>query len=246
MTKHSQNFYTNDWYLSDVNHPLGKLENTTVTNPLTQEFVNCSIYGIENGSLCFSPKLEDVVIKILNTEPARNLLNKALRKGSINILPGDQYNTPTGSIWMFESRTILVDPEKEKDTKPGYLLLGIAEALNSVFQKKIAEKSHKGLVGRDAYIKLSERLGFETAKTFGKVVRECIKNHQWSHKADLKMSLFLREITNAQGQYSWDKYWKRVKESDHSELFGENWDNVIGDVYCEKNPEAKDCVDEES
>lgn len=208
----------------------------TLIDPFTSKAIPCLFSDLPNGKVVYSPELKPLMGRIIDTKPAKELLNNALRHGPLKVLSADKEQAPAGGRWIMSERLILIDEEEKTSRKLGHLLFEIANSLNVEKQLKLSNEALYGLVSKQSYVKRWEQIEFETAKIFDETIMKCISNYHWSKESDLSISKLL-ELSGR----NWERHWEIIKNSPHAELFRVDWNTGPGHIYCQKHPKKADC-----
>lgn len=183
---------------------------------------------LPEGEIIYEPKLRPYVYNVIDTEPARELLNKVLADGPINILLGDDSDAPAGGKWIADGREITINKSEHPDRKLGHLLFEMANALQAKEQLQLQQDSSEGKVSREDYVKRWEEIEYNTAKIFSSTIQRCIKDYGWPVEAEMGISQLVK--------LNWEQLWNIIKNSDHANLFRSDWDALFSEKYCKINP----------
>ena len=210
-------------------------ESEYVMHGYSRKKIKCVSLKLPEGQLLYARGLSPLVEKIVESEPARLLLNQALKAGPLTLLLGDKKSAPAGGKWVPAMRQIYIQKEEHPDRQLGHLLFEIVNALRTEEQLSLKQKCEQGLVGKELYVKKWEQMEYEAAKTFTSAVMQCISRDHWPQPAAMDFpQIFANPPT-------WKQFWEMIKHTSHADLFRKNWDDGVKPDYCAKNPKKPDC-----
>lgn len=110
--------------------------------------VRCTLVQLQEGILYHAPELASLIDKVIQTEPARKILNQALTDGPIAFFKGDHRNAPGGASWKPKEREIRVRSDETPNRKLGNLLFEIVNALQVKKQLALSKDTDEGIVSK--------------------------------------------------------------------------------------------------
>ena len=158
--------------------------------------VKCISLELPEGKILYAQELAPFVQKVIESKPARNLLNQALAAGPLTILLGEKWNVPSGGSWMPKEREIRIQDAESPERKLGHLLFENVNALQVKEQLKFETECDSGLVAKEAFVERWERIEYEVAKIFTSAVLECISKNNWPKKSDMDLPLIFSNPRN--------------------------------------------------
>jgi hypothetical protein len=228
--------------LSSACFAANALEKTKVTilDPATHELTHCYAVQLQDGELYFSYEISKVVEKLLACPQAAQLVNKALKGGTILVRYGSAYETPMEANWSPKERLIRVSAAQPIARQLGHLLFEFANAVQSPAQLKLAEEVDAGKVAREQYVRRWERIEYDTAREFVPAVESCIAKNGWSQDSSLNLHLLFEGGAQAPAA-TFDKFWNLIKTQPHAEQYRKDWDRLYKNNYCKTNPAVAGC-----
>ena len=211
-----------------------------VKDRLRSEKIRCVAVALPEGKILYEPVLAALVNRIIDSKPAREILNQVLQDGPVTILSAGSQGAPQGGSWEALSRTVRLHKAEDADRKLGHLLYELINAMQFNEQMKFFSNVQSGKVDKESYVKSWERLEFSTNLQFISAIQKCIAEHQWPEEADLGLPLAAE--LGIEG-IEWPEYWSLIKDSDHANQYRSDWiNNGMRTIYCEKNPRKPDCT----
>ncbi len=190
----------------------------TSLNPKKE--IKRTVKGLE-----YDPLLESVINKILNSKPTLDLLEKVLMDGPLNIQIGE---APKGGKWEPVKRCITISSSESDSRKLGHITFEIANAIHAKTQITLAKDALKGLVSREQYAEKWEKIEYSALTVVVPIIKASIDEYQWPRESFLDLDQLLKICD------TWDKFWKFISQTSHSELFRVEWDQSYRSSYEKK------------
>jgi len=206
------------------------------TNQVTSEKVKCMVAELPEGKIIYANKLARIVEKAFQSESARTLLGKALADGPLYVIPGDFQTAPQGGSWEVFERTIYLHDSENSNRKLGHFLFETTNALRAHEQLDLIDDTLSGIVSKNSYAKRWERIEYGTTKDFSSTILSCIKKDKWPEETSLDLPQLISNSPN------WDRYWKKISKSSHTEQYRQDWVQNLKEIYCKKQPKSIDCI----
>jgi hypothetical protein len=206
---------------------------STATNPWTDETMKCLTLEIDHHEVNVPISLKATLEKIVDCKASLSLLRNVVKDGDLLLVKGDDETAPAGGAWAPKERAITLNMKENPNRKIGHLLFELANAMQNNEQTKLIKESDLGLVSKEKYVKRWEEIEYKTAQLFSSIVQQCITTDKWPKATDMDIPLV--------ATLSWDQYWPLIKGSNHANLFRENWNLIVKEAYCTKNPKAAEC-----
>lgn len=162
--------------------------------------------------LDYATELEEVVETILQTSPAYQVLQKALNRGSLTILPGNDLTAPDGVRW--DRGTIWIRGNSPAEQQEN-LLFALHHCLYKDRADTAAELARERRIEKSEFIKRMVKIGEDARRGFQSTLSECI--HRWGWSRESALGAATHWDVQQHADQSADRFWRRERRS-HSDL----------------------------
>ncbi|MDB6082021.1 MAG: hypothetical protein JWO53_1293 [Chlamydiia bacterium] len=174
------------------------------------------------------------------------LWQKAVKEGgAITIAYAAVKDFPHSAGWLPEQRQIVIRDDVIEESKR--ITMTLFELCNAhgghTNTGEISAKCSQGDINLLEYTKQIMEIEFRSMKCHHTVITKCVQSQKWDSRMILYHKLFeTSDSLEPHYEIFWDRYFRHPAKAGHRELFRKQWQGLCKPTYCQKHPQAEECV----